>query len=125
MVPEASLWFNLISAFLIGGVLCAGAQLLTDLTKPSFTPAHVLVVFVVLGAVAGGLGWYEPLIKIGGAGASVPLTGLGYIMATGATEGARLGILGVLAGGIGAAAVGITAAIVFSYVCAVSFKPKG
>lgn len=124
-MPEGSIWFNLIPAFLIGGGLCVIAQLLMDLTKPSFTPAHVLVVFVVLGAVAGGLGWYEPLVKIAGAGATIPLTGFGYVMAKGALEGAQSGILGVLAGGMSAAAGGITAAILFSFVCAVSFKPKG
>jgi stage V sporulation protein AE len=121
----ASIWLNLIPAFLIGGLLCVGAQLLMDLTKPQFTPAHVLIVFVVAGAVAGALGWYEPLAKFAGAGATVPLTGFGYIMGKGAVEGAQSGIMGVLAGGIGAGAIGITAAILFSYICAVSFKPKG
>jgi stage V sporulation protein AE len=124
---DMSLWLNLIPAFLIGGALCVGAQLLMDLTKSSITPAHVLIVFMVSGAFLGALGLYEPLIRFAGAGATIPLTGFGYIMAQGAIEGAQSGqpVLGILAGGITAGAVGITAAILFSYICAVSFKPKG
>lgn len=124
-MPEASIWFNLIPAFLVGGLLCVCAQLFMDLTKASVTPAHVLVVFVILGVITGALGWYEPLVKFAGAGATIPLTGFGYIMGKGAVEGAQMGILETLSGPIKAAAIGITAAIIFGYVCAVSFKPKG
>ena len=129
-MPDASLWWNLIPAFLVGGLLCVCAQLVMDLTKPQFTPAHVLIVFVVAGVITGALGWYEPLVRFAGAGATVPLTGFGYIMGNGAIEGAHSGILGshilgALSGGLEAAAIGLTAAILFSYTCAVSFKPKG
>ncbi|MCL1791089.1 MAG: SpoVA/SpoVAEb family sporulation membrane protein [Peptococcaceae bacterium] len=122
---SGSLWLNLVPAFVVGGLLCVCAQLLMDLTKPKFTPAHVLIVFASLGTVTGALGWYEPLVKFAGAGATVPLTGFGYVMGKGAVQGAESGILGVLAGGIEGAAIGITAAILFSFICAVSFKPKG
>lgn len=76
--------FNMIiPAFLMGGVICLIGQLLMDLTKPKITPAHVLVGFVCGGAILGALGWYKPLIDIGGAGASIPLSGFGYTLAKG------------------------------------------
>ena len=68
-----------IMVFIIGGIICVIGQLLMDLTK--LTPAHVLVSFVVAGTILGGLGWYQPLIEIGGAGATIPLTGFGNSLA--------------------------------------------
>lgn len=115
-----------VPAFLVGGVLCVLGQLLMDLTKPGFTPAHVLVTFVTGGAILGALGWYKPLVDIGGAGASIPLSGFGYTLAKGAIEGVRQsGFMGAFSGGIEAAAVGIAAAIIFGYLVSVSFNPKG
>ncbi len=97
-----------------------------DLTKPSFTPAHVLVSFVSGGAILGALGIYEPLVKIGGAGASIPLSGFGYTLAKGAMEAVeKRGILGAFSGGVEATAVGIAAAVFFGYLMSVAFKPKG
>lgn len=97
-----------------------------DLTKPTFTPAHVLVSFVSGGAILGALGIYEPLVKIGGAGASIPLSGFGYSLAKGAMEAVeKRGILGAFSGGVEATAVGIAAAVFFGYLISVAFKPKG
>lgn len=76
----------IVPAFIVGGIICMIGQLLMDLTKPTFTPAHVLVSFVSGGAILGALGIYEPLVKIGGAGASIPLSGFGYSLAKGAME---------------------------------------
>lgn len=116
----------IIPAFLVGGTICVIGQLLMDLTKPSFTPAHVLVSFVSGGAILGALGLYEPLIKIGGAGASIPLSGFGYLLAKGAMEAVeKRGIMGAFSGGVEAAAVGIAAAVFFGYLMSVAFKPKG
>lgn len=116
----------IIPAFLVGGAICVIGQLLMDLTKPSFTPAHVLVTFVVGGAILGALGLYEPLIKIGGAGATIPLSGFGYNLAKGAMEAVgRRGIMGAFSGGVEAAAVGIATAVFFGYLMAVTFRPKG
>lgn len=116
----------IIPAFLVGGIICVIGQLLMDLTKPSFTPAHVLVTFVSGGAILGALGVYEPLIKIGGAGASIPLSGFGYSLAKGAMEAVqKRGILGAFSGGVEATAVGIAAAVFFGYLMSVVFKPKG
>ncbi|MDI6813547.1 MAG: stage V sporulation protein AE [Desulfitobacteriaceae bacterium] len=115
-----------VSAFLVGGVLCVLGQLLMDLTKPSFTPAHVLVTFVTGGAILGALGWYKPLVDIGGAGATIPLSGFGYTLAKGAIEGvSQRGFIGIFSGGVEAAAVGIAAAVLFGYLVSVTFNPKG
>lgn len=119
--------FNMvIPAFLIGGVICLIGQLLMDLTKPKITPAHVLVGFVCGGAILGALGWYKPLIDIGGAGASIPLSGFGYTLANGAIEGVQQhGLIGAFSGGVEAGAAGIAAAVLFGYIMAIAFDPKG
>lgn len=114
---------DLLICFAVGGALCTVGQLLISLTR--LTPARVLVIFVTAGAVLTGIGVYEPLVKLAGAGATVPLTGFGYTLAKGAIEGAgEKGLLGALTGGIKATAAGITAAIVFGYVIALLFRPK-
>ncbi len=119
--------FNMIiPAFIVGGVICVIGQLLMDITKPKVTPAHVLVSFVTGGAILGALGLYEPLVKIGGAGATIPLSGFGYSLAKGAMEAvSEQGIMGALYGGVEATAVGISAAVFFGYVMSVAFNPKG
>lgn len=115
-----------IPAFLVGGAICVIGQLLMDLTKPSFTPAHVLVTFVSGGAILGALGVYGPLVRIGGAGASIPLSGFGYSLAKGAMEAVqKRGLMGAFSGGVEATAVGIAAAVFFGYLMSVAFKPKG
>lgn len=88
-----------LKAFLIGGLLCVIGQLLIDLTK--LTPARILVVFVVAGGILSGLGWYGPLVEFAGAGATIPLSGFGHSLVTGATEAARKeGVIGAFTGGI-------------------------
>ncbi|MHB1610149.1 MAG: stage V sporulation protein AE [Sulfobacillus sp.] len=110
-------------AFLVGGVMCVLAQLVLDLFP--VTPAHVLVLFVVLGAVLGGVGLYGKLVTLAGAGASVPLPGFGYTLVTGIGEAVKVkGILGLLTGGLTAAAGGIKAAVLFGLFAALVFKPK-
>ena len=119
--------FNLvIPAFVVGGLICVVGQLLMDLTKPSFTPAHVLVSYVTGGALLGALGLYKPLIDFAGAGASIPLSGFGYYLAKGAIEAVgKRGLLGAFSGGVEATAIGIAAAVLFSYLVALTFNPKG
>ncbi|WP_050697026.1 MULTISPECIES: stage V sporulation protein AE [Eubacteriales] len=110
-------------AFLIGGAICVVGQLLIDYTK--LTPARILVLFVTLGVVLGGLGLYQPLVDFAGAGATVPLTGFGYAMAKGTLEAVQQqGFLGVFTGGITAGAAGIAAAVFFGYLAALFSKPK-
>ena len=108
---------NYINAFWIGGLICVIGQLLIDKTK--LTPARILVSFVVIGVVLGGIGLYEPLVRFAGSGATVPLSGFGYTMSQGVKKAiAEYGALGILTGGMTSAAAGITAAIVFGYLFA-------
>ena len=112
-----------IKAFLVGGAICVIAQLLIDYTR--LTPAKILVSFVVLGVILGGIGLYEPLVKFAGAGASVPLLGFGNTLARGVREAvAEKGFLGVLTGGLKATAGGITVAIVAGLLVSLIFKPR-
>ena len=112
-----------IAAFAVGGILCVIAQILIDKTK--LTPARILVAYVVAGVVLTALGVYKPLVDLSGAGALTPLTGFGYALANGVTEAVdKHGLLGVLSGGLGSTAIGITAALVFGYIAAMIFKGK-
>lgn len=112
-----------IWCFLFGGLLCAIGQLLVDLTK--LTPARILSGYVVAGVILQALGVYQPLVDWAGAGATVPLTGFGYLLAKGVRSAvAEEGLLGVLTGGLGAAAGGIAAAVVFGLLMALLFRPK-
>lgn len=111
-----------LKAFVVGGAICSVGQVLIDYTK--LTPARILVTFVVLGVILGGLGVYQPLIDFAGAGATVPLTGFGALLAKGVLTAVReSGLLGVLTGGLTAAAAGIAAAVVFGFLVALIFKP--
>jgi len=117
---------NIFNAFLVGGVICVIGQLIMDLTPFVITPAHVLVGYVTTGAVISALGLYEPLVKIGGAGATVPLSGFGHSLAQGAIEGVKTkGLLGAIGGGFEATAVGIVAAIILGLSMATIFNPRG
>lgn len=116
------MFLEFLKAFLVGGAICAVGQVLIDYTK--LTPARILVSFVVAGVVLGALGIYQPLIDFAGAGATVPLTGFGALLAKGVREAVTTdGLFGVLSGGITAAAGGITAAILFALITALIFKP--
>ena len=110
-----------LNAFLCGGILCAIGQIFIDKTK--LTPARILVGDVVAGVILGGLGLYEPLVKWGGAGATVPLTGFGYTLVKGVKEAVlQDGWLGILTGGLTATAGGISAAVIFGFLAAMLFK---
>ena len=114
-------WWMIAKAFAVGGGICVVGQLLIDYTK--FTPARILVSFVVLGVALTAIGVYEPLVEFAGCGATAPLTGFGYTLAKGVQEAvAEKGIIGVLTGGITGAAGGITAAVLFSFLCALVAK---
>lgn len=112
-----------LKAFLVGGGICLLAQLLIDYTK--LTPAKILVSFVVLGVILGGIGIYQPLVDFAGAGASVPLLGFGNTLAKGVREAVQQdGFLGILTGGLKATAGGITVAITAGLLASLLFKPK-
>lgn len=112
-----------LNAFVCGGLFCVIGQILIDKTK--LTPARILVFYVVSGVVLGGLGIYKYIVEWGGAGATVPLTGFGYLLVKGVAKAVEeMGILGAFTGGVTAAAGGITAAIFFGLLIALIFKPK-
>ncbi len=117
---------SLIMAFIVGGFLCVIGQLVMDLTKPSISPGHILVGYITAGVFLSALGLYQPLVDIGGAGATIPLSGFGHSLAQGTFAAVEeKGFLGIFTGGGAVAAGGITAAIVFGYLAAVLFNPKG
>ena len=112
-----------VMAFLVGGAICVVGQILMDTT--ALTPAHVLVIFVVSGVILSGLGLYQPLVDIGKAGATIPLTGFGHTLASGIMEDVdKYGLLGIFTGGIKNGAAGIAAAVVFGLMMATLFNPK-
>lgn len=112
-----------IKAFLVGGALCLIGQILIDKTK--LTPARILVSYVVIGVFLGAVGVYEPFTEFAGAGASVPLTGFGSILAKGVKEAVdEKGFLGIFLGGLKASAGGITAAILSGLIVSLIFKDK-
>ncbi len=110
-------------AFLVGGTLCAIAQLLVDKTK--LTPARILVAFVCSGVLLSALGLYDYLVELSGCGATVPLSGFGYAIATGVREKVlEEGLWGAFTGGLSATAGGITAALTIGLVASLIFKSK-
>ena len=116
-------WMLLLRCFIVGGLICVIGQILIDKTK--LTSARILVLFVTLGAILGGIGIYKYLIDFAGAGATVPLLGFGANLAKGAIQEVQnIGLLGAFIGGVKAAAGGIAAAIFFGYIASLLAKPK-
>jgi len=113
----------LIKAFVVGGLICVLGQILIDKTK--MMSGRILVLYVCLGCVLGGLGIYKKLEEFAGAGATVPLTGFGFRLAEGVMkEVDKSGFLGIFTGGMKAAAAGITAAVFFAFLAALLAQPK-
>lgn len=111
-------------AFIVGGVICVIGQVMMDVFK--LTPAHTLSILVVSGAVLDGIGLYEPLIDFAGAGATVPITSFGNALVHGAmAEAERNGLVGVVTGIFEVTSAGISSAIIFGFLAAIVFKPKG
>lgn len=112
-----------LKAFLVGGAICALVQILLDNTK--LMPGRVMVILVVLGSVLGAIGVYEPFAEWAGAGAGVPLTGFGNMLYKGVKEAVdEEGFIGIFKGGFTASAVGISAALIFSYIASWFFNSK-
>lgn len=111
-------------AFIVGGGICVLGQIMMDVFK--LTPAHTTSTMVVMGAILGGLGWYDPLIKFAGAGASTPIMSFGNALVKGAlVEAQKTGFIGVLTGIFEITSAGISAAIIFAFLASLIFKPKG
>ena len=116
-------WLGILKCFLVGGSICVIGQILIDKTK--LTSARILVIFVTIGAILGGLGIYQYIVDFAGAGATVPLTGFGYNLSKGAIEGVKeYGLLGAFTGGVTNAAGGIAAAVFLGYIASLISKPK-
>ena len=112
-----------VYSFLVGGLLCVVAQVLIDKTK--ITPAYILVGYVCTGVLLSAVGLYEPFKEFAAAGATVPLTGFGNLLATGVREAvAEKGLFGALTGGLTATAAGITATVWFAFLFSMLFKSK-
>lgn len=108
-------------AFVVGGLICVVGQVLIDLTK--LTPARILTSYVVAGVVLGAVGVYKPIVDFAGGGATVPLTGFGYLLSKGVREAVdEKGLVGVFTGGFTSAAAGVAAAIFFGLLAALVFK---
>ena len=103
-------------AFVVGGAICVVGQLFIDYTKLS--PARILTGYVVAGVILSAVGLYKPLADFAGAGASVPLLGFGHLLAKGVrTAIEEEGAIGILTGGLTAAAAGITTSLICGVVC--------
>ncbi len=113
---------TLLKVFAVGGAICVIAQLLINYTK--ITAGRILVYFLLAGVLLQAIGVYQYIVDFGGAGATVPICGFGYLLAKGAMEGAKESLFKAITGGITSAGMGITAAIIFGYLFALLFKPK-
>ena len=114
--------YMLLKVFVVGGLICMIAQLFINYTK--VTAGKILVYFLLSGVLLQSFGLYQHLVDFAGAGATVPISGFGYLLADGAIKGAKEGLFEALTGGITAAGMGITAAIIFGYIFAFIFKSK-
>ena len=114
--------FAYAKAFMVGGLICMLAQLLINYTK--LTAGKILVIFLLIGVTLQAFGVYEYLVDFAGSGATVPISGFGYLLANGAIKGAKKGLLAAVTGGFTAATAGISSAIIFSFIIALLFKPR-
>lgn len=111
-----------VKVFVVGGAICSIAQILINYTK--ITAGRILVYFLLAGVLLQSFGIYQYLVDFAGAGATVPICGFGYLLADGAIKGAKESLFKAITGGITAAGMGITAAIIFGYIFALIFKSK-
>ena len=109
-------------AFAVGGSICLIAQIVINFTK--LTSGRILVFFMLAGVALEGLGLYQYLVDFAGAGATVPISGFGYLLARGAMRGAEQGLFGAITVALSAASAGVTAAVIFAFIFALIFKPR-
>lgn len=115
------LW-SFVKAFAVGGGICMIAQIVINFTD--LTAGKILVLFMLTGVVLQGLGVYQYLVDFAGAGATVPISGFGYLLANGAIRGAEKGFFGAVTGALSAASAGVSAAVIFSFIMAMIFQSK-
>ena len=111
-----------LKAFIVGGAICTAAQIIINVT--SLTSGKILVFFMLGGVVLTALGLYGPLVEFAGAGATVPISGFGYLLANGAIKGAEKGFFYAVTGSLSAASAGVTAAVVFSFIMSLNFRSR-
>ena len=114
--------FTFLKAFVVGGAICTIAQLLINYTK--LTAGKILVYFLLSGVLLQAVGLYQYLVDFAGAGATVPISGFGYLLADGAIKGAKQGLFGAITGGLASASAGVTSAILFGYLFSLIFSSK-
>lgn len=116
------IFLGFLKAFAVGGLICMIAQIVINFTD--LTAGKILVTFMLLGVALQGLGLYQYLVDFAGAGATVPISGFGYLLANGAIQGAEKGWFGAFTGALSAASAGISAAVIFSYIMALIFRSR-
>ncbi len=116
------IFWNFAKAFLVGGAICMIAQIVINFTD--LTAGKILVIFMLSGVVLQGLGLYQYLVDFAGAGATVPISGFGYLLANGAIEGAQKGLFGAFTGALSSASAGVSAAVIFSFLMAMIFRSR-
>lgn len=114
--------FMFLKAFVVGGGICVIAQIIINFTD--ITAGKILVYFMLAGVALQALGIYQYLVDFAGAGATVPISGFGYLLAKGAQEGAREGFFAAVTGPLAAASAGVSAAVVFSFIMALIFRSR-
>ncbi len=120
--PTFGILWNFLKAFAVGGLICMIAQVVINYTD--LTAGKILVIFMLSGVVLQGLGLYQYLVDFAEAGATVPISGFGYLLANGAMRGAQKGFFGAFTGALASASAGVSAAVIFSFLMAIIFKSK-
>ncbi len=120
--PYIEILLNFLKAFAVGGLICMIAQIVINYTD--LTAGKILVLFMLVGVALQGLGIYQYLVDFAEAGATVPISGFGYLLANGAMKGAQKGFFGAFTGALSSASAGISAAVIFSFLMAMIFKSK-
>ena len=116
------IFLGFLKAFAVGGAICMIAQIVINFTD--LTAGKILVMFMLIGVGLQGLGLYQYLVDFAGAGATVPISGFGYLLANGAIKGAQKGLFGAFTGALSAASAGVSAAVIFSFIMAMIFKSR-
>ena len=117
-----AIFLQYLKAFAVGGGICVIAQIIINFTD--LTAGKILVYFMLAGLVLTAIGLYQPLVDFAGAGATVPISGFGYLLANGAMKGAESGLFYAITGSLAAASAGVTAAVVFAFIMALIFKSR-
>ena len=117
-----TIFLQFLKAFAVGGGICLIAQIVSNFTD--LPAGKILVYFMLAGVVLTAVGVYQPLVEFAGAGATVPISGFGYLLASGAIKGAEKGFFGAITGSLAAASAGVTAAVVFAFIMAIIFKSR-